>query len=394
MRKLVALLLCVLLLLPAALAEEDEDLSLLDVLANVDPDVLADAFIQASAPVAEKNDGAGAQAQAERIYEEDGSILITITGTGDFTVGGDTRKSSNIWYTELNKQGGDPNFAMKNIRDILLADDLTIVNFEGTLTESTYIPASKRENQFLFSAPPSYVSMLTENGVEAAALENNHVLDHGQDVWNETKEHLTEAGIVWSGDGQIGVIEVKGVQIAMLSYLCIDRYAQLWDTVPADIAAAKALYPIVIVNFHWGNEKEYSPTSNQVRMGRLAVDAGADLVLGHHSHRIQPIELYKGVYICYSLGNFCFAGHSKPDDMSSMLFQTRFRIREGENGQEITNEGFRIIPIRISSRTDRNDFIPTPYTSESAIDAVLLTLNNYGRKLEYAVTEYPLEWDE
>lgn len=394
MRKLVALLLCVLLLLPAALAEEDEDLSLLDVLANVDPDVLADAFIQASAPVAEKNDGAGAQAQAERIYEEDGSILITITGTGDFTVGGDTRKSSNIWYTELNKQGGDPNFAMKNIRDILLADDLTIVNFEGTLTESTYIPASKRENQFLFSAPPSYVSMLTENGVEAAALENNHVLDHGQDVWNETKEHLTEAGIVWSGDGQIGVIEVKGVQIAMLSYLCIDRYAQLWDTVPADIAAAKALYPIVIVNFHWGNEKEYSPTSNQVRMGRLAVDAGADLVLGHHSHRIQPIELYKGVYICYSLGNFCFAGHSKPDDMSSMLFQTRFRIREGENGQEITNEGFRIIPIRISSRTDRNDFIPTPYTSESSIDAVLLTLKNNGKNLAYVVTEYPLEWDE
>lgn len=394
MRKLVALLLCVLLLLPAALAEEDEDLSLLDVLANVDPDVLADAFIQASAPVAEKNGGAGAQAQAERVYEEDGSILITITGTGDFTVGGDTRKSSNIWYTELNKQGGDPNFAMKNIRDILLADDLTIVNFEGTLTESTYIPASKRENQFLFSAPPSYVCMLTENGVEAAALENNHVLDHGQDVWDETKEHLTEAGIVWSGDGEIGVIEVKGVQIAMLSYLCIDRYAQLWDTVPADIAAAKALYPIVIVNFHWGNEKEYSPTSNQVRMGRLAVDAGADLVLGHHSHRIQPIELYKGVYICYSLGNFCFAGHSKPDDMSSMLFQTRFRIREGENGQEITNEGFRIIPIRISSRTDRNDFIPTPYTSESSIDAVLLTLKNNGKNLAYVVTEYPLEWDE
>ncbi|MGN0793644.1 MAG: CapA family protein [Aristaeellaceae bacterium] len=392
MRKLVALLLCVLLLLPAALAEEDEDLSLLDVLSNVDPDVLADAFIQASAPVAEKNGGAGAQ--AERVYEEDGSILITITGTGDFTVGGDTRKSSNIWYTELNRQGGDPNFAMKNIRDILLADDLTIVNFEGTLTESTYIPASKRENQFLFSAPPSYVSMLTENGVEAAALENNHVLDHGQDAWDETKEHLTEAGIVWSGDGEIGVIEVKGVQIAMLSYLCIDRYAQLWDTVPADIAAAKALYPIVIVNFHWGNEKEYSPTSNQVRMGRLAVDAGADLVLGHHSHRIQPIELYKGVYICYSLGNFCFAGHSKPDDMSSMLFQTRFRIREGENGQEITNEGFRIIPIRISSRTDRNDFIPTPYTSESSIDAVLLTLKNNGRNLAYVVTEYPLEWDE
>jgi len=275
-----------------------------------------------------------------------------------------------------------------------MADDLTIVNFEGTLTNSTYVPSSKRENQFLFSAPPEYVSMLTENGIESVSLENNHVLDHGQEVWDETKQHLTDAGVIWSGDGQLGVIKVKGIEIAMLSYLCIDRYSQLWDKVPADIAAAKAQYPIVIVNFHWGNEKEYSPTNNQVKMGRLAVDSGADLVLGHHSHRIQPIEEYKGVYICYSLGNFCFAGHSNPDDKSSMLFQTRFRIREGENGQEITNEGFRIIPIRISSRTERNDFIPTPYTNESSIDSVITTLTENGKKLDYAVTEYPLEWGE
>ena len=391
MRKLIALLMVLLLAAPCALAE-DEDVSLLDVLQNVNPDIVFDSYIPA--PDASDGDALEAKTTLESIYEEDGSILITLTATGDFTVGGDTRKSSNIWYTELKKQGGDPNFAMKNIRDILMADDLTIINFEGTLTESTYIPASKRENQFLFSAPPSYVDMLTENGIEAAALENNHVLDHGQEAWDETKEHLSDAGVVWSGDGEIGVIEVKGIQIAMLSYLCIDRYSELWDRVPADIAAAKEQYPIVIVNFHWGNEKEYSPTNNQVKMGRLAVDSGADLVLGHHSHRIQPIEQYKGVYICYSLGNFCFAGHSNPDDKSSMLFQTRFRIREGADGQEITNEGFCIIPIRISSRTERNDFVPTPYTSESSKEAVVNTLKQNGRKLDYAVSEYPLEWPE
>ena len=130
-------------------------------------------------------------------------------------------------------------------------------------------------------------------------------------------------------------------------------------------------------------------------MGRLAVDSGADLVLGHHSHRIQPIEQYKGVYICYSLGNFCFAGNSKPSDMTSYLFQTRFRVREGENGQEITNEGFIIIPIRISSRTDKNDFIPTVLTKESTIDSILNTLKENGRKhCDYAVSEYPLAWPD
>jgi len=390
MRRILALLLCLLLMAPAAMAEED--LSLLDVLAGADPDVVFDTYIPAPDPEAVGSINVDAQ-PVKSTYEEDGSILITITGTGDFTVGGDTRQASNIWYTELKKQGGDPNFALKNIRDVLMADDLTIVNFEGTLTESTYVPANKRENQFLFSAPPEYAEILLPNGIEAVSLENNHVLDHGQDVYDETKRHLTDAGVVWSGDGELGVIEVKGIQIAMLSYLCIDRYASLWDKVPADIRAAKELYPIVILNFHWGNEKEYYPTNNQIRMGRLAVDAGADLVLGHHSHRIQPIEQYKGVYICYSLGNFCFAGHNKPDDMSSMLFQTRFRIREGENGQEITNEGFRIIPIRISSRTERNDFIPTVHTSASSIDAVLNTLKSNGRKLEYHVDAYPLEWE-
>ncbi len=392
MRRLIALLLCLTLMLPAALAEEDPELTMSEVLANADPDVVFATYI----PLPDPNDPSVVEVEptVSSHYEEDGSILITLTATGDFTVGSDSRYRDSIWYDELRKQGGDPNFALRNVRDILAADDLTIINFEGTLTNSTYVPPEKRENQFLFSAPPEYTDMLTENSIEAVALVNNHVLDHGQDVWDETKRHLTDAGVVWSGDGQLGVIEVKGVEIAMLSYLCIDRYSRLWDAVPADIAAAKAQYPIVIVSFHWGNEKEYEPTNNQVRMGRLAVDAGADLVLGHHSHRIQPIEQYKGVYICYSLGNFCFAGHNKPDDMTSFLFQTRFRIREGAEGQEIANEGFRIIPIRISSRTNRNDFIPTPYDSDSSKEAVVNTLRQNGKDLTYAVADYPLEWPD
>lgn len=390
MRKIILLMLALLLFACPAFAEEDDEWTLEGSLADLDADLLADIFIN----VEEARNAQEADA-VQSIYEEDGSILITITATGDFTVGGDSRKSTNIWDTELKKHNGDYQFAMKNMRDILLADDLTIVNFEGTLTESTYIPSAKKNNDFLFSAPPEYVSMLTENGIEAVSLENNHVYDHGQDAYIETQTHLSNAGVVWSGDGQLGVIEVKGIQIAMLSYLCIDRYDQLWDKVPADIRAAKEMYPIVIVNFHWGNELMYYPTNNQIKMGRLAVDSGADLILGHHSHRIQPIEQYKGVYICYSLGNFCFAGNSKPSDMTSYLFQTRFRVREGENGQDITNEGFIIIPIRISSRSDRNDFIPTVLTKASTIDSILNTLRENGRKhCDYAVAEYPLAWPD
>ena len=382
MRKL-ALLLALMLLAVPALAEEDDDLSLEDVLSGADPQIVADTFI---APPSESEDAV--LLDEPSIYEPDGSVLITITATGDFTIGGDSRKGNNIFDNELQRQNGDINFTMRNVRDILMSDDLTIVNFEGTLTTTTYVPSNKKENQFLFSAPPEYVSMLSQNGIEAVALENNHVMDHGEDAYQETINTLVYEGIEYSNSTHMGVIEVKGVPIAMLSYLCIDRYDQLWDKVPLDIEAAKAQYPVVIVSFHWGNELDYSPTDNQVKMGRLAVDSGADLVLGHHSHRMNPIEQYKGVYICYSLGNFCFSGNNKPSDMTSFIFQTRFRVLNGV----VSNEGFRIIPIRISSRTDRNDFIPTPLTKDTAIDSVLKTLKENGRKLDYAVETYPLEW--
>ena len=380
MRKLLLWTLLLSLLLPlfAGAEEEEEEFTLSEIL-RVEEEINLDE---------DEGETDAGSAAVSSVYEDDGSVLLTMTFTGDFTVGKNAKAKKDMFGDELQAQGGDINFTMRNMRDILLADDMTLVNFEGTLTNSTYIPASKKNNSFLFSAPPEYVSMLSDNGIECVSLENNHVMDHGEEAYQDTKDALTGAGIVYSNSTERGVYSVKGVEVCMLSYLCIDRYERLWDVVPADIAAAKAQYPIVIVSFHWGVEKDYVPTSNQVKMGRLAVDAGADLVIGHHSHRIQPIECYKGVYICYSLGNFCFAGNNKPDDMTSFVFQTRFRIRDNQ----ITNEGFRIIPIRISSRKDRNDFIPTPLTDITTVESVLSTLKSNGRKLTYAVENYPLDW--
>ena len=376
MRNLPLLLALFLFLAPAALAEwDDDELEIEDIIESVAPE------------------------NTPALFESDGSTIITVSCTGDFTIGGDSRKRTNIFEKELEAQGGDVSFTMANMRDLFLEDDLTLVNFEGTLTESTYVPANKKENQFLFSAPPSYVSALSDNGVEAVSLENNHVMDHGEEVYEETKQTLKNAGIIYSNSTEMGVFEVPGkhVQIAMLSYLCIDRYDKpvdgydtLYDKVAADIAAAKEAYPIVIVSFHWGNELDYSPTNNQIRMGRLAVDSGASLVVGHHSHRMNPIECYKGVYICYSLGNFCFAGNNKPSDMNSYVFQIRFRVTEAG---AVSVKAFRIVPIRISSRTDRNNFVPTLITKDTTIDAILTTLRENGKKLEYAVDDYPLTWE-
>ena len=328
------------------------------------------------------------------VFESDGSTVLTVTCTGDFTIGGDNyHHKEKDFYGELKDHGDDINFTMANVRDILARDDMTLVNFEGTLTETTYVPANKRENQFLFNIPPRYVSVLADNSIEAVSLENNHVMDHGDEGYDDTRSTLRDAGVVYSNSDEVGIFSYQGIQIAMLSYLCIDRYGKPFkgfdtfeEKVAYDIAEAKKYYPLVIVSFHWGVEKQYVPTKNQIRLGHLAVDSGADLVIGHHPHRIQPIEQYNDALICYSLGNFCFAGHDKPADMSSILFQARYRIKEGN----VSFKDFRIIPIRISSRKDRNDFIPTPFSEGAETDSILTTLKSNGKQLEYALIDYPL----
>ena len=118
----------------------------------------------------------------------------------------------------------------------------------------------------------------------------------------------------------------------------------------------------------------------------MAADAGADLVVGHHSHRIQPIEYYNGTLICYSLANFCFAGNSKPSDMSSYMLQARFRVKE--DGTAAFRD-FIIIPYRISSTKAVNNFTPKPFESSAESDAILNTMQDPVniKNLPYAVTD-------
>lgn len=325
-------------------------------------------------------------------YEADGSILLTMSFTGDFTIGRNMQHNgASIFEKELEKQGGDIHFPFRNIRDVLLADDLTMVNFEGTLTTADR-NREKLNNDYLFRADPEFVEILKPGGVDTVSLENNHVLDMGEDGLKETKEVLLSAGIPYASEDEPAVMYAKGVKIGSLAYQTFGgRHDEIIKKLPDDIQALRDQgCEIVIVSYHWGAELDYYPNDNQVRLGRATVDAGADLVIGHHSHRINPIEYYNGKYICYSLGNFSFAGNSKPNDMSTFVFQIRMRVKDGE----ATSENIKIIPCRISSRTDYNDFTPTPYTKDSNIEAVLQTLRQNGKRLEYAVEDYPLVWPD
>lgn len=395
MKKLFAAALCFMMLSAFAFgALLEEEVSIFETLQTPPTEMPQTQTVQAAQ---EETQQAETQDSQTNEYKEkpvetlpDGSIPIIITAVGDTTIGGDVRKGSrNIFEKEKEKQGGDPSFIIQNTKDIFAEDDLTIANFEGTLTTAG-IPSNKKNNSFLFSAPPEYAKILSDGNIEAVTIENNHIMDHGEEGLKETKDALDNEGIVWSAEDSMGTYEVKGVKIGMLAYQTFNgRYPDLFDKVPRQIEEAKATHDIVTVSFHWGDELDYIPNKNQQKLGRLAIDAGADLVLGHHSHRINPIEKYKGRYIVYSLGNFSFAGNTKPSDMCTFFFQVRFTVKNGQ----ATTADFRIIPARISSKAQYNDFIPTPFKEQRNIDNVLSVLASNGKKLEYAVEEYPLEWE-
>ena len=288
-------------------------------------------------------------------------VSLTLSVVGDCTLGTDETfdydTSLNAYYENY---GAD--YFLQNVRSIFSADDLTIANFEGTLTDSD----EREDKTFAFKAPASYASILSGSSVEAVNTANNHSHDYGDQGFDDTLAALDDAGIVHFGYDETAVMDIKGIKVGMVGiyelYDHLDREQQLKDNI-AKVQADGA--QLIVVIFHWGNETETVPDSNQTTLGRMAIDLGADLVCGHHPHVLQGIETYKGKNIVYSLGNFCFGGKSSPSDMDTMIYQQTFTIdADGVKNDNVTN----IIPCSISSAAydGYNNYQPTPAEGDEA----------------------------
>ena len=288
-------------------------------------------------------------------------VSLTLSVVGDCTLGTDETfdydTSLNAYYENY---GAD--YFLQNVKDIFSADDLTIANFEGTLTDSD----EREDKTFAFKAPASYASILTGGSVEAVNTANNHSHDYGEQSFDDTLAALDDAGIVHFGYDETAVMDVKGIKVGLVGiyelYDHLEREQQLKDNI-AKVKADGA--QLIVAIFHWGNETETVPDSNQTTLGRIAIDEGADLVCGHHPHVLQGIETYKGRNIVYSLGNFCFGGNSSPSDMDTMIYQQTFTIDADEVKKDnVTN----IIPCSISSAAydGYNNYQPTPAEGDEA----------------------------
>ena len=302
---------------------------------------------------------------------------LTISAAGDCTLGGDMNGRSEADFTKQIEADSEPlTYCFRNVADIFAADDLTIVNLEVVLTNSSkYL--DRDDKIYIMRGKPEYTEMLTRSSIEIANIANNHVTDFGDKGIEEMAELLSMAGVGYCGYGYTYTTAINGFTVGFVG---INSWTTKQAVMEETISAMREKCDILIVSFHWGNELEYKATDKQEKYGHLAVDLGADLVLGHHPHVVGGIEVYKGVNIVYSLGNFCFGGKRNPTDKDTFIYQHTFT--ENKDGS-ISGEGT-VIPCKITSVEDEsyNNYQPTPVTDPEEAEDILRKIEKYSRQFD------------
>ena len=297
--------------------------------------------------------------ESETVALLDEPVEILLSFTGDCILGTDENFYYDTSFNAYYENYGSAYF-FQNVKDVFEKDDLTIINMEGTLTDLT----TRKDKQFAFKGDPEYVKVLTNGSVEAANMANNHSYDYGEESFKDTVNILEKNKIRTFGDDETVIIPVKGVNVGIFGIYELDDHEERIPQVKSDIAKLKKDgADIIVAVFHWGNELERVPDDNQVMLAHLAIDEGADVVVGHHSHVLQGIDTYKGKTIAYSLGNFCFGGNYHPTEMDTMIFQQKFMI---DTSKKITDSEINVIPCSVSSESDCNNYQPTILEGDEA----------------------------
>ncbi len=253
---------------------------------------------------------------------------------------------------------GDWAFPFAKVKDELRAADVTFANLEGPVSDS----GAKAGSIYSFRMDPAVIPALVDAGIDIVSLANNHIGDWGREALEDTMRRFRRAGMQFAGAGWNSVeaegpahIQVDGKTVG---YLAFSDVGPAWlsakdaqsgiavlpqgtagmSTVEKAVRQAKDHADIIVVSFHFGDEYAETPTKRQRELARIAVDAGARIVVGHHPHVVQRIEEYNGGVIAYSLGNFIFDQYFSEETMTGLMLKVEFQ------GDAISA----VIPIPIS----------------------------------------------
>ena len=218
-------------------------------------------------------------------------------------------------------------------KEIIKSADIAFCNLECTLSKR----GLPHRRKYIFRADPEFASILHDNGFDVACLANNHTLDFGRDAMLDTQNAIEKAGMLAIGVGKdkqdslrLHTIRKNGLVVGFIGYTDIGSVGVVRlddrptvagadsERLPAQIRDAKSKCDVLVVSFHWGIEYMKRPTERQQMLARLCIDNGADLILGHHPHVLQTVEIYKGKPIVYSMGGFIWDSKVFGSDKSAI----------------------------------------------------------------------------
>lgn len=314
--------------------------------------------------------------KAAQSKNQNKKISITISAAGDCTFGSDRSSPANVNFYSVYRREKNNSYFFKKVSSIFKKDDLTIVNLEGTLTKR----GKRASKRFAFRGNPSYAKILKKGNIESVSFANNHCRDYGSISYKDTCSTLNKNKIHYASYGKTSLYQKKGKKIGMVAVNGLENITTCKKLIKKGIKKLKRRNAdLVIVSIHAGVEHTSRLNSTQTTLSHYAVRKGANLVLGHHPHVLQGIEKYKGAYIVYSLGNFCFGGNTNPSDKDTMIFQQKFTFQ----GNKLLKKQSpaKIIPCSVSSRPNINNYQPKP-VSGKRYRRILNKLSRYSKPLK------------
>jgi poly-gamma-glutamate capsule biosynthesis protein CapA/YwtB (metallophosphatase superfamily) len=260
-----------------------------------------------------------------RKYSESGKIkpdepTITLVTTGDVMLG----RSVNLQIIKNN----NPGFPFEKVASFLSPADITYINLENPLTD----PCPQTDEGMIFCAPTSSAKGLTYAGFDVVNLANNHTKNFGQAGYQQTIDALNKESILYSDSDNLAEVHEGDTKFGFLGFDLVSK-KMLENDIKSKIAIAKNRVDILVVGFHWGQEYSKTPSEYQRKIARLAIDSGADLIIGHHPHVVQSIEVYKDKVIFYSLGNFVFdqlwSEETRKGELARFVFKDKKLVSYG-----------------------------------------------------------------
>jgi poly-gamma-glutamate synthesis protein (capsule biosynthesis protein) len=226
--------------------------------------------------------------------------IITLVATGDVVLARSINYNSVVKFNDFF-------YPWDKVRNIFKLSDIALINLEGPFIKNCPVTNKKIA---VFCGDERHVQGLKDAGINIVNIANNHIEDYGKEGKENTINLLKKANITISGaSSEPARIVKKGVKFAFLGFNdvnCTKVFCEKEKNLAALIKKTKLESDILIVSFHWGEQYTDRPTDRQKYLGHLAINSGADIVIGNHPHWIQPVEIYKEKIIIYSSGNFIF----------------------------------------------------------------------------------------